>query len=36
MCQQKLPNFMHLLKHIAGHHNDEEVPKEGAEGNDLG
>ena len=34
-CKQKLPNFMQLLKHIAEHHNDEEVPKEGAEGKDL-
>ena len=34
-CQQKLPNFMQLLKHIAVHHKDEEVPKERAEGKDL-
>ena len=34
-CQQKLPNFMQLSKHIAEHHKDEEVPKERAEGKDL-
>ena len=34
-CQQKLPNFMQLLKHIAENHKDEEVCKERAEGKDL-
>ena len=34
-CQQKLPNFMQLLKHIAENHKDEEVRKERAEGKDL-
>ena len=34
-CQQKLPNFMQLLKHIAEHHKDKKVPKERAEGKYL-
>ena len=34
-CQQKLLNFMQLLKHIADNHKDKEVPTKRAEGKDL-